>query len=60
MLQAILSGNLQKSCRNFKAGHIRVMRKSHRFAHRLIRNFYVSARDKAPSDSFPKEPMGLK
>jgi len=60
MLQAILTEELQKSCRNFKAGHIRIMRKSHRLARRIIRNFYVPVRDKAPGDNFPKEPMGLR
>jgi hypothetical protein len=60
MQQAILSGYFEKSCRNLRAAPIRVIRNNNRFIYRLMRYFYVTARDKAPGDNFPPLPMGLK
>jgi len=60
MLKAILPENLQKSCRNLKAAPMKALRRNNRLAYRFIRNFYISARDKAPSDNFPPQAMGLR
>ena len=60
MIQAILTEDFQKSCRNLRAAPIKALRKNNRLTYRFIRNFYIPARDKAPGDNFPPQAMGLK